>query len=46
MGFVNLDVSRHPNFLSAQNHYENVEQSDEPKKEKTLREKIEPILEL
>jgi len=41
MGFANLDVSRHPGFLSAQRYYENMEPSDVPVKEKTLREKID-----
>lgn len=41
MAFANLDVSRHSGFLAAQRHYENIELEDGPKREKTLREKID-----
>ncbi|MBS3945287.1 MAG: hypothetical protein KGZ42_07310 [Melioribacter sp.] len=40
MGFINLDVSKSPGFVSAQNHYENMEPKDGPERERTLKEKI------
>ncbi|MEW6506366.1 MAG: hypothetical protein AB1432_01340 [Bacteroidota bacterium] len=41
MPFANLDLSKHPGFLSAQRHYENIEPEDGSEREKTLREKID-----
>jgi len=40
MGFANLDISRHPDFLSAQSRYENREPQEDQNQEKTFYEKL------
>lgn len=41
MRFANLDISKHPGFLAAQRHYENLEPEDGPEREKSFKDKID-----